>query len=199
MKIKINNIPFESEKEITVLEAAGYIGIKIPSLCYLKNLEPHTSCMVCMVKDKHTGRFFPSCATKIQEGMDIDSESDEIMQLRKTSIELLLSDHTGDCSGPCESACRFNFDIPGFFNAIKMNRNQRALALLRKDLGLPFLVNQYCSGLCENACRRGRVDKAIKINSPIPPIPVNALYDISETGTVTYSMFRPAGKTMTLK
>jgi len=173
MRIKINNIPFESNEKMTVLEAAGFMGIKIPTLCYLKNLAPNTSCMVCMVKDKQNDRFVPSCSTLIYNGMDIDSESNEVMNVRKTALEFLLSEHVGDCSGPCESACRFNLNIPEVFNAIEQGQIQKAITLLRKDLGLPFLVNDFCSGYCENACRRKRVDKAVGIKHIIHEFLIN--------------------------
>ncbi len=178
--MKINNIPLKSEKKITVLEAAKLLGINIPSLCFIKNLPPNLSCMVCIVKDKKNGDFFPSCSKQIYQGMDIDSESDEVMQLRKAAIELLLSEHVGDCSGPCESSCPFDLDISNVFDAIKNDHKQTAIALLRRDLGLPFLVNDYCSGTCEKACRRGRADKAVEIKKIIHHFLLNKPTDDKE-------------------
>ncbi len=178
MRIKINNIPFESDKKLTILEAAELLGIQIPSLCYLKNIEPHTSCMICVVKEKNREGFLPSCSTQIYDGMDIDSKSEEVIQLRKAAIELLLSEHVGDCSGPCESACRFDLDIPKVFNAIKKEHKIKAINLLRRDLGLPFLVNHYCSGPCENACRRGQVDRSVEIKKTIGHFLLNKRIDL---------------------
>ncbi len=175
IQLKINNIQFESEEEITVLEAAARLGMRIPALCYLKSLEPCTSCTVCIVKDKTDNRFFPSCATIICNGMDIDSESIEVMELRKTSLELLLSEHLGDCSGPCEASCRFDLNVPKVFDAIKNDATQTAISLLQRDLGLPFLVNSWCLATCENACRRKRVDRAVKIQKTIGEFLLNKI------------------------
>jgi NADH dehydrogenase/NADH:ubiquinone oxidoreductase subunit G len=59
------------------------------------------SCMVCMVKDVRSGQMIPSCSIFPQEGMEIDTESEEVLELRKMGIELLLSDHGARC-GVCE-------------------------------------------------------------------------------------------------
>jgi len=102
MKIKINNKEiniFEGEK---LIEAARRNGIEIPALCYAPNYRHQASCMVCMVKNCETGQIIPSCSTIVVEGMNIDSESDEVKELRRQSLELLLSDHIAVCRPPCE-------------------------------------------------------------------------------------------------
>lgn len=58
--------------------------------------------MVCVVKNIETGQIIPSCSTIIAEGMNIDSESDEVINLRRESLELLLSDHIAVCRPPCD-------------------------------------------------------------------------------------------------
>jgi len=76
-------------------------GLQIPSLCYAPEAEHQASCMVCMVKDVRSGQMIPSCSTFPQEGMEIDTESEEVVEQRKMAIELLLSDHGARC-GVCE-------------------------------------------------------------------------------------------------
>lgn len=76
-------------------------GLQIPSLCYAPEVEHQASCMVCMVKDVRSGQMIPSCSTFPQEGMEIDTESEEVVEQRKMAIELLLSDHGARC-GVCE-------------------------------------------------------------------------------------------------
>ena len=83
---------------IDELREAGY---DIPSMCYASGAEHHPSCMVCMVRNEANDQMIPSCATYPAEGMRIDTESDEVMTLRRMSIELLLSDHRARC-GVCE-------------------------------------------------------------------------------------------------
>ena len=102
MKIKLNNKEtevFEGEKLIEVLRREGF---DVPSLCYAKGMKHQASCMVCMVKNCETEQMIPACSTVATEGMSIDSESDEVKDLRRQSIELLLSDHIAVCRPPCE-------------------------------------------------------------------------------------------------
>lgn len=96
----------------SVLDAAAQLGLEIPTLCFLDGYEPSTSCQVCMVKDLSTGRLVSACATKVVEGMRIESETDEVHSVRRTALELLLSDHVGDCVAPCFFACPAHMDIP---------------------------------------------------------------------------------------
>jgi len=102
MKIKINDKEidvFEGEK---LMEAARRYDIEIPALCYIAGYQHQASCMVCVVKNCETGQIIPSCSTVVAEGMSIDSESDEVKDLRCQSLELLLSDHIAVCRPPCE-------------------------------------------------------------------------------------------------
>ena len=102
MKIKINNQEIkvsEGEKLIEILRREGF---DIPSLCYAKGKNHQASCMVCVVKNCETGQIIPSCSTIVTEGMNIDSESDEVKDFRRQSLELLLSDHIAVCRPPCE-------------------------------------------------------------------------------------------------
>ena len=101
-KIKLNNQEisvFEGEK---IIESARRNGIEIPALCYAKGMKHQASCMVCVVKNCETGQILPSCSTVVADGMNIDSESDEVKDLRRQSLELLLSDHIAVCRPPCD-------------------------------------------------------------------------------------------------
>src|SRR6476620_781885 len=79
----------------TVLHAARKLGIDIPTLCYLEKCGPLNSCLVCLVKIN--GKLVPSCGTKVLPGMVIESETEEVHEARRTALELLFSDHIGDC------------------------------------------------------------------------------------------------------
>jgi NADH dehydrogenase/NADH:ubiquinone oxidoreductase subunit G len=102
MKIKINNkeiIVSEGEK---IIEVARRNDIEIPAMCYASGYKHQASCMVCVVKDCETGQIIPSCSAVVTEGMNIDTESDEVKVLRREALELLLSDHIATCRPPCE-------------------------------------------------------------------------------------------------
>jgi len=102
MKIKINNKEIEAFKDEKLIEAARRNGIDIPALCYAPGYRHQASCMVCVVKNCETGQIIPSCSTVIVERMSIDSENDEVKDLRRQSLELLLSDHIAVCRPPCK-------------------------------------------------------------------------------------------------
>ncbi|MCK5154322.1 MAG: (2Fe-2S)-binding protein, partial [Spirochaetales bacterium] len=105
VNVKINGIDVEIEQDSTILQAAKIAGFEIPTLCHAEGLEPFTSCFICVVKvDGGRGNLVPSCATKVTDGMSVTVESDEIAESRRMNLNLLLSDHSGDCVAPCTVA-----------------------------------------------------------------------------------------------
>ena len=84
----------------TILSVATKNGIEIPTLCFNGRVSRTTACFVCVVKDKKTGRFLPSCSACPVEGQEVDASSDEVRDMRRTALGLLLSEHTGDCEAP---------------------------------------------------------------------------------------------------
>ena len=102
MKLKINRKEIDVSEGEKLIEAARRNGIEIPSLCYAVGYKHQSSCMVCVVKNCETGQIIPSCSTLVVEGMNIDSESEEVKDLRRQSLELLLSDHIAACRPPCK-------------------------------------------------------------------------------------------------
>lgn len=145
----------------TVLDAARQLGIEIPTLCFLGGHPANTSCMLCLVKAD--GRWMPSCATPAAEGMVVESETDEVRSLRRTGLELLLSDHQGDCAAPCEHACPLHLDIPLMLQQVSDGDLAGAIATIRRDMALPSIMGRVCGDLCEKACRRKEVDGAAAI------------------------------------
>lgn len=101
MKIRVNGNEVEVTGQHVLIEELRERGLQIPSLCYAPEAEHQASCMVCVVKDVRSGQMIPSCSTFPQEGMEIDTESEEVVEQRKMAIELLLSDHGARC-GVCE-------------------------------------------------------------------------------------------------
>lgn len=97
MKITINNQPFEVNSGITILEACELSGIKIPTLCYLKDVSDNASCGVCVVEVKGARTLMRSCITKVVEGMEIYTNTERVMEARKTNVELLMANHPNDC------------------------------------------------------------------------------------------------------
>jgi NADH dehydrogenase/NADH:ubiquinone oxidoreductase subunit G len=102
MTIIINNKQIEVSEGEKIIEAARRNDIEIPALCYAPGYRHQSSCMVCVVKNCKTGQIIPACSTIVAEGMEIETDNEEIKQLRTMSLELLLSDHIATCRPPCE-------------------------------------------------------------------------------------------------
>ncbi|MGE5424898.1 MAG: FAD-dependent oxidoreductase [Syntrophothermus sp.] len=163
MKIRINNTVTEVAAGTTVMEAARGIGIDIPSMCYLKGRSNHPSCMICMVEDETSGKIFPSCGMPVSEGMSIITENEEIIKLRKESLELLLSDHLGDCQAPCRISCPAFMNIPLMNRLIAGGKTAQALEIVQEEIAIPLVLGYICPAPCEKACHRRSVDKSISI------------------------------------
>lgn len=108
INIKINNIPLTVEKGTTILEAAEKIGVKIPTLCFLKDLNEIGACRMCVAEVKGARSLVASCVYPIErEGTEIFTNSRKVQQSRKTTLELILSNHDRKClscprNGSCE-------------------------------------------------------------------------------------------------
>ena len=81
----------------TILEAARANGIRIPTLCFLKGLDPHASCRLCVVEVAGAKTFQTACTAKVREGMIVRTDTEALRSSRKLTLELLLSDHAVDC------------------------------------------------------------------------------------------------------
>ncbi len=162
-KLTIDNIPIEVTEGTTVLQAASALGIEIPTMCYLPGHSCHPSCMVCMVKDADRGNFFASCAMPAAEGMNITATSPEVSDIRREALELLLSDHVGDCEAPCTLSCPAGMDIPLMNRLIAKGEFEKALEIVRNDIALPLILGYICPAPCEKACRRKPIDGAVSI------------------------------------
>jgi predicted molibdopterin-dependent oxidoreductase YjgC len=167
MHITINNNQIEPVNGETLLETARRTGYDIPSLCYAKGAKHQSSCMVCAVKECATGQIIPSCTTLPTEGMQIDTESDEVQMVRTLSLELLLSDHRADCEAPCSMVCPQGLDIERMLNLYDNGRHEEAYAMIAAVFALPALGCDNCKVPCEKVCRRGTVDQAVSIRTVI--------------------------------
>ncbi|MDP6354990.1 MAG: FAD-dependent oxidoreductase [Planctomycetota bacterium] len=151
----------------TVLEAATGAGLDIPTLCYFKGNEPCPSCMACAVKDTGKDIFIPSCAVKAEDGMKLECETDEVHEFRKTAIELLFSDHLGDCISPCQRICPAHLEIPLTMKLVRAGKLREAIVAVKRSVALPAVLGRTCHRPCESGCRRGTHDDAVSICSLI--------------------------------
>jgi NADH dehydrogenase/NADH:ubiquinone oxidoreductase subunit G len=106
-KLHINNIPVDVPQGTTILNAARELGIRIPTLCHLEKSAPKGACRICLVEVKGAKGMVASCATPVAEGMEVFTNSKSARESRKFVLEMLLSEHNGDCktcnrNGDCE-------------------------------------------------------------------------------------------------
>ncbi|MBD3315413.1 MAG: 2Fe-2S iron-sulfur cluster binding domain-containing protein [Chitinivibrionales bacterium] len=155
--VKINNIPVKVEPGATILQAAEKVQVKIPTLCYHKDLIPWAACGMCVVKVAGSPKMLRACATPAEEGMSIITHDPEIVNVRRTVLELILSTHPNDClqcarNGNCELqrlAAEFG---------IREMRYERRLRDLPQDCSTPSIVlnPEKCimCGRCAIVCQQ---------------------------------------------
>ena len=93
----INGIKVEVKEGTTILEAAKKVQIKIPTLCKHQDLPPSAACGLCIVKIKGSNKMFRACCTPLEEKMEIVTNDPDIVAVRRTVLELILSNHPNDC------------------------------------------------------------------------------------------------------
>ncbi|MBQ7226382.1 MAG: iron hydrogenase small subunit [Clostridia bacterium] len=97
VNVKINNREYSVPANSTVLEAARYAGIDIPTLCYLKDINEIGACRLCLVEVKGARGLAAACVYPVNEGMEIMTNTPAIRKARKTNLELVLSAHKKKC------------------------------------------------------------------------------------------------------
>ena len=97
VNIKINNKEYSVPANSTVLEAARYAGVEIPTLCYLKDINEIGACRLCLVEVKGARGLAAACVYPVNEGMEVLTNTPKIRQTRKTNLELVLSAHKKKC------------------------------------------------------------------------------------------------------
>ena len=113
INIIVNGVPLTGEKGETILQIAKRGGIEIPTLCQSDLVKNYGACGICVVEAKGSPKLMRACSTVAQDGMDIDTESERVVRSRRLALELLMSDHDGDCRGPCNLNCPAGTDCQG--------------------------------------------------------------------------------------
>lgn len=161
--LTIDNQTIEVPDGATILDAAEKLGIHIPTMCHLKGLKPSTSCMVCVVRVEGVKSLVPACGALALPSMRVTTDSDEIRTARKAALELLLSDHQGDCSGLCQTGCPAGMDIPQMLRHIAAGDTRAAIEVIKRHIPLPAILGRICPAPCEKVCRRGKIDSPVAI------------------------------------
>ncbi len=159
LSLTINGIEVTAREGMTILEAAQGSGIYIPTLCHCPGLTSEGVCRICLVKIEKKRKLHPACRTPAEAGMVVVTDDAEIEQLRRVTLELILSDHDFNCllcrkSGTCrlqELVNRIGF------NEERLDRLNRVAKDRPVDTSNPFFdfnPNKciHC-GICIRTCR----------------------------------------------
>ena len=163
IKLTINGIEVTCPEGTTVLAAAKSAGIEIPTLCQSDIVKVYGACGLCTVEIEGSPKLFRACATKATDGMVVNTNTERVKRSRKIALELLMSDHDGDCKGPCSLNCPAGTDCQGYVKLIADGDDRAAVALIKDKLPLPASIGRVCPHPCEKACRRQMVEEPISI------------------------------------
>ncbi len=163
IKLNIDGREVTGHDGQTILEIARNNGIFIPTLCNDERVKASGACGICVVQSETSPRLLRSCSTAAANGLIITTNSEKVKRSRQTALELLLSDHIGDCRAPCMNACPGNTDCQGYVGLIANGEFEEALRLIKGKIPLPACIGRVCPHPCEEACRRQKVEESISI------------------------------------
>ena len=154
-KLTIDGKTIEVAETATVLQAAKLLNIPIPTLCHHPKLTPFGGCRLCIVEVKGMPKPVTSCTTFVSNGMEVTTSSPYLQELRKTVLELILSDHPNDCM-ICEKAGDCTLQNLAYDYGIRENRYQGERRIYAKRDGNPFIERdlEKCvlCGRCVTVC-----------------------------------------------
>ena len=166
VNIKINGVSYEVAAGSTILEAAHSVGIEIPTLCYLKEINAIGACRICVVEVKGAKSLVTACVYPVNEGMEITTNSAKVLAARRTNLELILSTHDQNClscvrSTDCElqKLCR-DYGVDGH----RFTGDREVYAI---DDSAPHMIrdNNKCI-LCRRCVAACRANQAVGVIGP---------------------------------
>lgn len=163
INLTIDGKPVVGEAGQTILEIASANGIEIPTLCYDERVELYGACGLCVVEVEGIPKLLRACSAKASDGMVIHTHTERVDRSRKIALELLLSDHTGDCRGPCKLNCPAGTDCQEYVRLIREGKYKESVKVIKEKIPLPACIGRVCPHPCETACRREMVEEPIAI------------------------------------
>lgn len=155
ISIEVNNRQIQARKGETILSALNRNGIKVPTLCNMKDLSPTGACRLCVVEVDGRENLVTSCSQQVEESMKIKTHSPRVVRARKTLIELLLSNHPDDCLY-CERNEDCELQALAAELHIRERKVQRKSLSQKLDLSSPSIVRDPAKcilcGRCVRVC-----------------------------------------------
>lgn len=163
VKLNINGQEITAEQGKNVLQAALENNIEIPHLCFDENLEVYAGCGLCVVEIEGQPKLARACATPVTNGLVIKTNTKKVEEARNTALNLLVSEHIGDCKAPCTLNCPAHTDVQGYVGLVANKQYKESLMLIKEKLPLPASIGRVCPHPCEKACRRQHVEDSVSI------------------------------------
>lgn len=178
--LTINNTRIDVEAGTKLLHAARQLGIEIPTLCHWDGVPPMNSCMLCVVRNTKTGQLVPSCSTVAEEAMEIETDSGDVSAARKDVLDLIVSEHLGDCEAPCAHTCPASVNIPQMMRQMYSGDLDGAAYTVTLGLVFPWTLGYVCPAPCQNPCRRKSYDETMQIRDMHKSVAAQGLCDNPE-------------------
>ncbi|MGH9889260.1 MAG: FAD-dependent oxidoreductase, partial [bacterium] len=163
IRIEVDGRTVEGLEGQTILEVCRDNGIEIPTLCYEPKLPGFGACRMCVVDVEGEDHPPISCSRTCEDGMKVQTQTEEIRRLRRTNLELIFSDHNAYCLPPCQNKCPSHIDIPGFLKQNAEGNFRESTRIFKRTIPFPSVLGRVCPAPCEEHCRRDEVDEAIAI------------------------------------
>ncbi len=163
IRLEVDGRVLEGREGQTLLEVCRDNGIEIPTLCYEPKLPGFGACRMCVcdVEGEETPAI--SCSRAAEEGMKVQTQTEELRRIRATNLELIFSDHNAYCLPPCQNKCPSHIDIPGFLKTNAEGEWRESARIFKRTIPFPSILGRVCPAPCETHCRRDEVDEAIAI------------------------------------
>lgn len=157
INLKINGVDVQAPAGSTILEAARLNGIEIPTLCFLKEINEIGACRICVVEVKGARTLVTSCVYPINEGMEVLASSPKVLESRKKTLQLLLSNHDRKClscvrSGNCElqQLCHdYGVDDESYYDGEKPETRLDLSATHMVRDNSKCILCRRCTAVCE--------------------------------------------------
>ena len=163
IRMEVDGRVIEGFEGQTILEVCRDNGIEIPTLCYEPKLPGFGACRMCVVEVEGEEHPPISCSRAAEDGMKVQTQTDELRRLRRTNLELIFSDHNAYCLPPCQNKCPSHIDIPGFLKQNAEGNWRESARVFKRTIPFPSILGRVCLAPCEDHCRRDEVDEAIAI------------------------------------
>ncbi len=163
IKITINGKECPGNRGQTILEIARENGIYIPTLCEDEHVKAYGACGLCLVEGEGLPKLMRACSTNAADGWSVSTETERVKKARKVALELLMSDHNGDCKGPCSLNCPAGTDCQAYVKEISKGNYHEAVRIIKEKFPFPASIGHVCPHPCESECRRQYVEEPISI------------------------------------